>query len=138
MDMAPLHELARRVPGHVRFVTRYVTDPEIPAFFRRADVVTLPYRVIDQSGVLYAALAFGSAIVLSDVGGFRELAEDHAAAWLVPPGDPDALAAALNALLADPEERVALGARAAAAATGAYSWDEVARRTLDLYRELGA
>ena len=138
MDMAPLHELAGRLLDRVRFVTRYVTDPEIPAFFRRADVVALPYRVIDQSGVLYAALAFGKPIVLSDVGGFREVAEDHGAARLVPPGDAEVLAGALNALLADPEERAALGARAAAAASGAYSWDEVARCTLNLYRELGA
>ena len=136
MDMEPLHELARRVPGRVRFVTRYVTDPQIPAFFRRADVVALPYRVIDQSGVLYVALAFGKPIVMSSVGGFREVAEDHGAGRLVPPGDPQALAAALGELLSDREQRAALGARAAAAAAGAYSWDEVARRTLALYEEL--
>jgi len=136
MDMKPLHELARRVPGRVRFVTRYVTDPQIPAFFRRAEVVALPYQVIDQSGVLYVALAFGKPIVMSSVGGFREVAEDHGAGRLVPPGDPQALAAALGELLSDREQRAALGARAAAAAAGAYSWDEVARRTLALYEEL--
>jgi glycosyltransferase involved in cell wall biosynthesis len=136
MDMEPLHELARRVPGRVRFVTRYVTDPEIPAFFRRADVVALPYRLIDQSGVLYIALAFGKPIVLSDVGGFREVAGEHGAAVLVPPGEPAPLADALRELLSEPERRAALGARAAAAAAGAYSWDEVGRRTLSLYEEL--
>jgi glycosyltransferase involved in cell wall biosynthesis len=136
MDVAPLRELARAVPCTVRFVTRYVTDAEIPAFFRRADLVVLPYRVIDQSGVLYVALAFGKPIVASDVGGFREIASEHGAALLVPPGDAPALAAAVSELLADPEERAALGARAAAAAAGAYSWDDVARRTLALYEEL--
>ena len=44
----------------MRFVDRFVTDPEIPAYFRRADVVVLPYRRIDQSGVL-TALAFAKA-----------------------------------------------------------------------------
>ena len=37
-------------------------------------MVALPYREIDQSGVLYTALAFGKAMVLSDVGGFAEMA----------------------------------------------------------------
>jgi glycosyltransferase involved in cell wall biosynthesis len=135
-SMEPLHELARNVSAKVRFVTRYVTEPEIPAFFRRADLLVLPYRSVDQSGVLYAGLAFGKPMIVSDVGGFREVGEEHGAARLVPPGDARALAGALSDLLADPQERAALGARAAAAAAGAYSWDRIARRTLDLYEEL--
>lgn len=134
--MEPLHELASRVPSRVRFVTRYVTDPEIPAFFRRADVVVLPYRRIDQSGVLYCALAFGKPLVLSAVGGFVEVAERHGAARLVPPGDPLALGDALSELLADPEARARLGAAAAAAAAGPYSWETVAGRTVALYERL--
>lgn len=137
-DLSHLHELAERVPGRVRFVTRYVTDPEIPAFFKRADLVALPYRSIDQSGVLYVALAFGKPMVLSRVGGFTEVAEEHGAGRLVPRDDPEALAQAIRELLADPAARTELGARAAAAAAGPYSWERVARQTLDLYRELGA
>jgi glycosyltransferase involved in cell wall biosynthesis len=131
-----LRELARTVPATVRFVTRYVTDPEIPAFFRRADLVALPHRTVDQSGVLYIGLAFGKPMVLSAVGGFAELAEEHGAARLVPPGEPAQLAAAIRELLADPAERALLGERAAAAAAGPYSWDGVAARTLALYEEL--
>jgi glycosyltransferase involved in cell wall biosynthesis len=135
MPLEPLRELAERVPGTVRFVPRFVTDPEIPAFFRRADVVALPYREIDQSGVLYTALAFGKPLVLSAVGGFGELAQ-HGAAELVPPGDPSALAAAIQGLIDEPARRAELAAAAARAATGTYSWDAVAERTLALYREL--
>jgi glycosyltransferase involved in cell wall biosynthesis len=54
----------------------------------------------------------------------------------VPPGDPQALAAAIGELLADPAERERLGRAAADAATTAYSWDSIAERTLGLYREL--
>jgi glycosyltransferase involved in cell wall biosynthesis len=134
--MGPLHELARRVPGTVRFVTRYITEPEIPAYFRRADLVALPYRTIDQSGVLYTGLAFGRPMVLSGVGGFAEVAEEHGAARLVPPGEPEPLARAINELLADQGARDELGARAAAAAAGPYSWDGVAAKTMKLYEEL--
>jgi glycosyltransferase involved in cell wall biosynthesis len=134
--MEPLHQLARQVPGRVRFVTRYVTDPEIPAFFRRADLVVLPHRSVDQSGVLYVGLAFGKPMVISAAGGFVEVAEEDGAARLVPPGDPGALAAAIEGLLADPGARDALGRRAADAAAARYSWSSIAERTLDLYREL--
>ena len=63
-----------RRPGRVRFVTRFVDDAEIPAIFRRADLVVLPYRDAEHSGVLYTGLAFGKPMVLSAVGGFPEVA----------------------------------------------------------------
>ncbi len=119
-----------------RFVTRYLAEPEVPAYFRRADLVVLPHREVDQSGVLNVALAFGKPIVMSAIGGFEEVAQDTGAGRLVPPEDPDALAAALRELLDDPEARDRLAAAARAAAEGPYSWDEVARLTLDLYSEL--
>jgi glycosyltransferase involved in cell wall biosynthesis len=102
---------------------------------RRADLVVLPYRNIEQSGVLYTALAFGRPLVLSSVGGFPEIAE-RGAARLVPPGDSDALAVVLRELLADPGAREALGAGAAREAATTYSWDRIGEMTMELYREL--
>ena len=75
-------------PASVRFVPRFVSDAELPAFFRRADIVVLPYsrtERLDWSGVLATALAFGKPIVVSDVGGFGEVAA-AGAARLVAPG----------------------------------------------------
>ena len=129
MDIDPLR---RAADERVRFVPRFVSDPEIPAFFRRADLVVLPYREIDQSGVLYTALAFGKPMVLSAAGGFPEVG----AGRLVPPGDPDPLARALRELLEDPGERERLGEQARARAAERYSWDHAAELTLELYREL--
>ncbi len=135
MDIDPLRRLAAEAPGRVRTLTRFVEDAEIPAIMRRADIVTLPYRDVEHSGVLYAALAFGKPLVLSAVGGFPEVAE-QGAARLVPPNDPAALASALSELVSDETARIELGRAAASAATGAYSWDEAAGRTLSLYRQL--
>jgi glycosyltransferase involved in cell wall biosynthesis len=122
--------------SNVRFVPRYVSDAELPAYFRRADLLVLPHRAVDVSGVLFAGLAFGKAMVLSDVGGFREVVEEHGAGRLVAPGDPRALAAAIGELLADPAERERLSERARAAAAGTYSWDSIAQRTLAVYEEV--
>jgi glycosyltransferase involved in cell wall biosynthesis len=122
--------------GRVRFIDRYISDAELPAYFRRADLLVLPHRNVDMSGVLSAGLAFGKAMVMSDAGGFRELVEDHGAGVLVPPGDPDALAAAIAELLADPDERRRLEERAAAAAAGPFSWDRIAAQTASLYEQV--
>jgi glycosyltransferase involved in cell wall biosynthesis len=136
LELSVEHLRALAPPGRVRFVDRYVSDAELPAFFRRADLLVLPHRSVDMSGVLFAGLAFGKAMVLSDVGGFRELVEEHGAGTLVPPGNPRALAAEISRLLAEPGERRQLEERAAAAAAGPYSWDRVAEQTASLYEQV--
>jgi glycosyltransferase involved in cell wall biosynthesis len=135
MDIAPLRASA---PPGVRFISRYVSDAELASFFRRADVVVLPYTRtdrFDQSGVLATALAFVTPTVLSDVGGFSEVAATGAGV-LVPPGEAAALAATLGELLGDEDRRTRMAAAAATAAAGPYSWDESARLTLALYAQL--
>jgi glycosyltransferase involved in cell wall biosynthesis len=135
MPMDELRGLADRARGRVRFIDRFIPDNEIPAFMRRADLVVLPYRNIEQSGVLYTALAFGRPLVLSSVGGFTEIGE-RGAARLVPPEDPDALAEAINELIADRDTAAALAAGAEREASNVSSWDRIAESTMDLYREL--
>ncbi|HWH11311.1 MAG TPA: glycosyltransferase, partial [Solirubrobacteraceae bacterium] len=92
----------------------------------------LPYREIDQSGVLSTALAFGKALVLSDVGGFAEVG----AGALVAPGEPGELYAVLGRVLGDPAERERLAGAARDAASGRLSWAAVARETRALYETL--
>jgi glycosyltransferase involved in cell wall biosynthesis len=132
MDISALQATA---PPGVRFVARFIGDDELPAYFRRADVVVLPYREIDQSGVLFTALAFCKPLLLSDVGGFPEVAATGAARSF-PAGDVGALREALRELIGDASARAALAARARELAAGAYSWSAIGRRTLELYESL--
>ncbi|HEY2537209.1 MAG TPA: glycosyltransferase [Solirubrobacteraceae bacterium] len=135
MPKFDISHLRRAAPANVRFVPRFIGDTELPAYFQRADLVVLPYREIDQSGVLLTALAFGKPMLLSDVGGFPEVAATGAARTF-PAGDVPALSAALGELLSDPAALAAMAERARAAAAGPYSWDEIGRRTLRLYDSL--
>jgi len=135
MPRMPLAPLRARATPSVRFLPGFVEEAQVPALFRRADLVVLPYREIDQSGVLATALAFGRPLLLSSAGGFPEVAETGAAE-LVAPGDPAALRLALRRLLEDAPRRDALAAAAREAAATRYSWDEVASRHLELYRSL--
>jgi glycosyltransferase involved in cell wall biosynthesis len=132
MDISALRASA---PPGVRFVPRFVSDRELAAFFRRADLVVLPYREIDQSGVLFTALAFAKPLLLSDVGGFLEIAATGAARTF-PSGDAAALHAALRELLDDPRARDALARRAEELAGGEYAWSAVAEQTIALYEQL--
>jgi glycosyltransferase involved in cell wall biosynthesis len=120
-------------PG-VRTALRFVSGPELAGAFAAADLVVLPYREIDQSGVLFTALAFGKPLLLSAVWVFPEIA----CAALVPPGDAQALATQLTALLADPAKLARMAAASRALAAGPYSWDGIAERTLALYSGLQA
>jgi glycosyltransferase involved in cell wall biosynthesis len=122
----------RDLPSGVRLVPRFVADAELAGVLRRADLVTLPYREIDQSGVLYAALGLGRPLLLSAVGGFPEVARTGAAE-LVAPGDPAALHAALAGLLADPDRRATMALAARHAAETTYNWDAIAQRHRALY-----
>ena len=132
MDISALRAAA---PPGVRFAARFIGPGELGAFFRRADLVVLPYREIDQSGVLFTALAFERPLLLSDVGGFPEIAQAGAARTF-PAGDPLALRAAILELLGDAGARSALVEGARALARGAYSWRAIGRRTLALYESL--
>mgnify|MGYP006278970193 CR=1 FL=1 len=112
---------------------RFTPTEEFAGALLRADAVVLPYLRIDQSGVLFATLALGRPIVASRVGGFAEVVEQHGAGVCVEPGDPAALAAALVALLRDPERRAAMAAASRAAADGPFSWDAIAAATERVY-----
>ena len=132
MDTAPLRAAA---PPGVRFVERFVSEGEAAALFRRADLAVLPYREIDQSGVLFTALGFGVPLVLSDVGGFPDIARGGAAV-LVPPGDATGLHDTLASLLEDPARRAMLATAALRLADERYGWDTIAAAHLALYESL--
>jgi glycosyltransferase involved in cell wall biosynthesis len=132
MDVAPLRAAAG---PSVRFVEGFVADRMVPALFSRATLAVLPYREIDQSGVAFTALGAGTPMLLSDAGGFPELARTGAAR-VVAAGDAEALGAALRELLGDQPALARMAQAADRAARGPYAWDAIARTTRALYESL--
>ena len=82
------------------------------------------------------AMACGTAVVGSQVGGIPEVVVDGETGLLVPPDDPAALAAALNALILDPARAAAMGAAGRKRAATEFGWDAIAAQTTDLYASL--
>lgn len=84
---------------------------------------------------LLEGMAAGCAIVATNVGGIPHVLEG-AAGRMVPPREPAALAAAIEAVLDDPAERARLAARARERVVGHFSLDACARRYAEIYAEL--
>jgi phosphatidyl-myo-inositol dimannoside synthase len=98
-------------------------------------------RVVSVEGFgisFVEAAATGTPSVAGDSGGVRAAVRDGETGFLVPPTDPQAAAAALRRLLADPACREAMGRAARLAVERHYNWDRVARETLAFTRDVVA
>jgi D-inositol-3-phosphate glycosyltransferase len=111
------------------------TQDALPLYYSAAQVVVVPSRYESFGLVALEAMACGTPVIASNVGGLADLVRDGRTGFLVPDGDPHALAAKLLPLLDDPELRARLGAHGVATAE-AYSWATVAEKIDDLYAEL--
>lgn len=140
MPMGEMRQLAADlgVAERVVFDLRFLDADEMPDLFARSTALVFPYRAIDTSGVLLAAMAAGRPIVASRLGTFAELLTDGEHGYLVPPDDPQALADAIARLLRDEEGLRRMGANVRALVDRIPSWRDIAGRTEDVYRGLAA
>ncbi len=82
------------------------------------------------------AMACGTAVVASRVGGIPEVVADGETGLLIPPGDPSALADAVNALVRDKTLAAAMGQRGRQRAVAEFDWAGIAAQTAELYSDL--
>jgi len=82
-------------PDVVSLFDRFIPNEEVEVFFRACDVIILPYRSIDQSGVVFLALQFGIPIIASDVGALSQFI-DNSIGIIVKRNDVKALADAIS------------------------------------------
>ena len=113
-----------------------VAPAAIGAYYEGAAVVCVPSRREGYGVVAREAMAYGRPVVASAVGGLLEAVQDGVTGLLVPPGDPAALRAALERLLADAELRARLGAAARADAIERFSRAAEATALLAAYAEV--
>jgi phosphatidylinositol alpha-mannosyltransferase len=129
-------EAAERLAPQVRDSVTWlglVSDEDKAIMLRTADVYVGPHLGGESFGiVLVEAMAAGAAVVASDLPAFRAVLGDGRFGRLFPTGDAGALAAALLALVADPEGTAALRSRGSAAADR-YDWSRVTDEVLAVY-----
>jgi len=132
----------------VRFVVP-APDAELPALYRRARVFVLPsvqrtvygraIRISELLGLtLLEAMASGTPVVASALGGVPEIVEDGVTGFLVPPGDVDALRDRLAYLLDHPRAAATMGEAARARVLERFTWQACAARCLAGYAAAAA
>lgn len=128
---AELRDLISHVPTNhrVKWRNEYIPESEVQDIFELADAVLLPYRHIDQSGVLFTAYRFGVPVIAFDVGSFSQYVEPHIG-MVVLGNDSYGLAASIIKFrdCAHKFNRDEIKAYA-----GRYSWDNTVAPVLDLY-----
>jgi glycosyltransferase involved in cell wall biosynthesis len=109
---------------------------DVPAILASADCFVLASNSEGLPLSILEAMAAGLPVVASDVGGVHELVTDNVTGFLVPPREPEALAAPLAGLLRDHDLRVRLGAAGRADVEARFSVSRVQEEHLALYRRM--
>ena len=122
----------------VFWIAEMLPKPEVIQLLTHALAFVCP-SVYEPLGIVnLEAMACGTAVVASRVGGIPEVVAEGVTGLLVPPDDPAALAEALNALVRDPARAAAFGSAGRERAVAEFSWSAVAAATAELYAELVA
>ncbi len=129
--------LRRAVEQHpnVRWINSMVPVEEVVQLYSHAAVFVCP-SVYEPFGLInLEAMACETPVVASAVGGILEVVEEGTTGYLVPPGRPDDLAAALRRVLDDPAAARAMGQAGRRRVEARFSWASVAARTEEVYAE---
>jgi glycosyltransferase involved in cell wall biosynthesis len=124
-----------QLEDHVRFLGR-VPDAELHAWHELATLFIHPTLYEGSSLVTLEAMAHRRAVVASAAGGIPDKVRPGVNGWLVPPGDPSALAAAISGALADPARLAHYGLAGRSIVERDFSWTAAGDATVALYREL--
>ena len=135
-EMARLQSLRQELGMNelILFLGKRAQD-SLPYYYSAADVLIMPSHYELFGMVALEAMACGTPVVASQVGGLAFLILDGITGFVVPDGDPRALSERLTRLLTEPDLRQRLGEQAAAYARQ-YAWEHVVDRLLDVYRGL--
>ena len=121
--------------AHVHLLGR-VSDPEMHAWHETSTLFVHPTLYEGSSLVTLEAMAHRRAVVASAAGGLPDKVRDDENGWLVPPGDPSALAATLSGALANAARLSRYGRAGRQIVEREFSWSAAGDRTVALYREL--
>jgi glycosyltransferase involved in cell wall biosynthesis len=132
-----LDEIEQRSPCGAR-IRRLGARDDVPDLLAAVDVFAFPSRWEGLAGALIEAGAMALPIVASDTASNREIVESGVTGLLVPVGDPDAFASAIEQLIDDRALAARLGGAARRQHQSEYLPEHATRRMLDLYEKVVA
>ena len=135
-EMARLQELRVQLDIHDLVTFLGAKDQEIlPNYYAAAEMVVMPSHYESFGMVALEAMATGTPVIASEVGGLAHVVQHGVNGFHVPSRDPEALAARMLQLLVDRELRQRLGQQAREYAQR-YDWGSIVQRMIDVYREV--
>jgi D-inositol-3-phosphate glycosyltransferase len=136
VEMARLKELREKygVKDMVTFLGKRAQDT-LPYYYSAAETVVVPSHYESFGMVALEAMACGTPVVASQVGGLAFLVKDGVTGYTVPVGDPEALCCRLRSLMSDADLRAQMGQQAAEFARG-YAWEKIAAQIVGLYKDM--
>ena len=121
-----------RIADEVVLHDRFIPDSEVAAYFSAADFLVLPYRSATQSGVTQIAYQFATPMVVTDVGGLKEIVPDGKVGYLCQP-NADSIAEKIEAVWS--AEKLDLFHQNALIERERFSWEEMCGRLMEVYRQ---
>lgn len=109
---------------------RFIPDSEVAAYFSAADFLVLPYRSATQSGVTQIAYQFATPMVVTDVGGLKEIVPDGKVGYLCQP-NADSIAEKIEAVWS--AEKLELFHQNALIERERFSWEEMCSKLMVVY-----
>ena len=111
------------------------SQDSLPYYYSAADVVVVPSHYESFGMVALEAMACGTPVVATQVGGLAFLVQDGTTGYMIPDGEPQLLGKRVADIICNPELRDRLGSQGAQLAQS-YSWDLITQRIMDVYDEL--
>lgn len=135
-EMARLQKLCDDLcmGGMVVFLGKRGQDT-LPYYYSAAEVLVMPSLYESFGMVALEAMACGTPVIASEVGGLGYLVQDGETGYTIPDSDPEALCNKLSGLLGDAHLRETMGLRAAEYALD-YAWSNIAAQIVDVYKGL--
>jgi starch synthase len=136
VEVTELVDGLRATRSGVFWIPEMLPKHDVIQLLTHATVFAIP-SIYEPLGIVnLEAMACGTAVVGSRTGGIPEVVADGETGLLVPAGEPEPLAAALNTLLSDPDRAAAMGQAGRKRAVAEFGWPAIAAQTADLYAEL--
>ena len=116
------------IADNIRIIDEYVANSEVEKYFAAADLVILPYEAATGSGIAQIAYGFEKPVVVTNVGGLKEVVENEKTGYVVEPQNPKLLADAILQYFAESKEKQDEFRKNINAANDFFSWERMAEK----------
>ena len=127
-QLIKLYDLEKDVIIHDHFIS----DNKVPLYFSAADLVVQPYKSATQSGVTQIAFHYEKPMLVTDVGGLREIVSDKVCGYVVQPQPEDIAEAIIDYFENDRQEKYTEGVKKE---KEKFSWDKMTGSIIEVYNK---